>query len=142
MATESIDISTVIGVCAILAFMGMTRNNIPEYRLQIEELQKDLEIAHEHQYVLEEEIHDMESSIFHIMNAPPATNPENLRAVILTLLQNNKSGMKCKEILNIALGLMPDLTKNNINSILYKMKNMKIIREKKTSEKAPTWVLA
>jgi len=121
----------------------MTRREEPEYiPTDAEVLEKQLEMAHVHQGVLEEDIKNLEASIMLLTNSTPASHPENLKYAILNILQNNTRGLTCKDILSILSTTMPDMTKKHVNSMLYTMKVKKFVSIKNKSARVPVWVLA
>jgi len=133
------DPTLILGVFATLALLHMTH---PSESSETEDLQKQLEMAHKHQEVLEQDIENLQSSLANMVNTAPASKKESVEDVITNLLQNKPSGMKCKDILKMMLPVMPNLTKPDLNSILYKMKSKNLLQNKKSADTAPIWIVA
>ena len=131
------DPTLILGVFATLALLHMTH---PSESSEIEDLQKQLEMAHKHQEVLEEDIENLQSSLALMVNMASASKKESVEDIIIGLLQNKPSGLKCKDILKMMLPAMPNLTKPDLNSILYKMKCKGLLQSKSSTDKAPIWI--
>jgi len=125
---------------------------VPQYKLMKEEvseytptkveiLQKELEMAHRHQDIIEEDNKNLQESITLLINSTPASHPQNLQSAIINLLQKNTRGLSCKQIVSMLSPIMPDLTKKNVNSMLYKMKVKKVVKLRSNFEKVPSWLL-
>ena len=102
-------------------------------------LEKELEMAHKHQDVLEEDIKNLQASV--ALLSTRASQPQNLQTAITNILQNNTDGLVCKDILTMLTPTMPELTKKDVNSILYKMKVKKVVKIKSNFVKVPVWLL-
>ena len=131
-----LDPSSFLSVFAILIVLNIVKTREAS---EADYLQEQLELAHNHQQVLEEDIANLQSSVSLLINN---SHKENLEAIITTLLQDKPCGMKCKYMLATILPCMPHLTKKDLNSVLYKMKSKNILQIKQSSDKAPKWILA
>ena len=130
---------TFLSVLSALAIFQMLLSNASSKKEQ--ELKKQLEMAHKHQELLEQDIDDLQSSLELMISATSASHNENVEDAIVILLQHNPRGLKCSDILKSILPAMPDMGKKSLNSILYKMNNRNIITKKNTTDIAPTWIL-
>ena len=112
-------------------------NHCPPTREEI--LEKELEMAHKHQDVLEEDIKNLEASVALLSVRP--SQPQNLQTAITDLLQKKAGGLVCKQLLSTLALTMPEITKKDVNSTLYKMKVKKIVKIKSNFDKVPVWLL-
>jgi hypothetical protein len=141
------DPTTLIGTFVIFALLCMTYEEVPldaakddhcpPTREEI--LEKELEMAHKHQDVLEEDIKNLEASV--ALLSVRASQPQNLQAAITGLLQKKAGGLVCKQLLSTLALTMPEITKKDVNSTLYKMKVKKIVKIKSNFDKVPVWLL-
>ena len=146
------DPTAFIGVFLLYALLCMSYEEVPQYKLikeevseytptKVEILQKELEMAHKHQDIIEEDNKNLQESIALLINSTPASHPQNLQSAIINLLQKNTRGLMCKQILTMLSPIMPDLTRKDVNSMLYKMKVKKVVKLKSNFDKVPTWLL-
>ena len=130
-----LDPSAFLSIFAILILLNIVKTKESS---EIEDLQKQLEIAHKHQEVMEEDIAMLQSTVDLLMNT---SNKDPIEEMVVNLLKDKPDGMKCKYIFTALLPEMPELTNDSLNKVMCSMKSKNIVTTKKTNEKAPTWVL-
>lgn len=130
------DPTPLIGVFLLYVLLFITYQEVPQYKVNKEDIEgiQDIEGIPE---ILETP--DKHQDI--IINSTPASHHQNLQSAIINLLQKNTRGLSCKQILTMLSPIMPDLTKKDVNSILYKMKVKKVVKLRSNFEKVPAWLL-
>jgi hypothetical protein len=108
------------------------------------DLEKQLEVAHFHQSVLEEDKAQLEDCIDFLLQKQEGTSPPKPGGILDEIIVGTLrfSSKNVREILGAIKPAFPDIEKSEINSRLYAMSNKGITKfERVSGEKAPRWSL-
>jgi len=132
---NQIDPTMLLGALSLIMLLGV--NTKKQY--QIAALKREQTMSQQHQAVLTADICDLEDAISHLTAV--AIPKDDIQSAIISFLGNDRRGMKVKDIHHAIAESMPNVTKSEVNSMLYKLGNKKILRKVSVSKAAPTWIL-
>ena len=135
------DPTPLIGVFLLYVLLFITYQEVPQYKVNKEDIEgiEGIEGIQGIPDILETP--DKHQDIITNSNSTPPPQPQSLQAAITDLLQKNTRGLSCKQIVTMLSPTMPDLTRKDLNTILYKMKVKKVIKLRSNFEKVPAWLL-